>query len=152
MLSYPRVQHANQYLYNPQHRSGADSHSRFEQRVIKILDANSGDAPDHVGRLEHLAQIDHPDLPWTMLLFGRGFERERRRAVPAAGIEVDEVHLPGWFLCLEKARKFHKPASCSIGCAIAFASCRSFQRSRRSEPSCSSTTAVRFCTQSPSFT
>src|SRR5208283_2394315 len=151
-LDHRRLELPNQHLHYPQHWTGADGKTVFELRVVEVLHANAGQASDHVGRFEQIAQVDRIDLPRTMLLFGRRYQRSCRSAVSATRVEVDQVEL-----CIRVIRGFerigcHEPNSCDIGSETEMSWCEPLQCTTCSVPSGSSTTAVRCCTQSPSFT
>ena len=92
-LDNRRLELPNQHLRNPQQRAGADSKTVLELRVVEVLDAHAGEAPNHVGRLEQLAQVDRIDLPRTMLLAGRRYQRRRRRAMSSARVEINQIDL-----------------------------------------------------------
>src|SRR5208282_1170312 len=147
-----RLKLPNQHLHDPQQWTSADGETVFELRVVEVFDPNSGEAPDHVGRFEQIAQVDWIDMPRTMLLAGRRHQGRRRSAVSTARVEVDQIDLR---LCV--IRRFgtigcHEIIPCGIGSETAMFCCEKFHRTICSAPSCSSTSAVWLCTQSPSFT
>src|SRR5208337_1077113 len=84
-----RLELPNQHLRYPQQRTGAYGKAVFELRVVEVLDANPGQAPDQVGRFEQIAQVDKFDLPGTLLLARRRYQRGRRSAMPTTGVEIN---------------------------------------------------------------
>ena len=86
-----RLELPNQHLRYPQQRAGADGKTVLELRVVEILDANTREAPNHVGRFEQLAQVDRIDIPRTMLLAGRRYQCRRRSAMSTARVEIDQI-------------------------------------------------------------
>jgi len=62
-----------------------------EPLVVIILGIHAGRSAKNTGRIEHLEEVDEPDMKGTPLLAQHRLEGCRRRAMAAARIEVDQV-------------------------------------------------------------
>src|SRR5258708_11230451 len=114
-LDHRRLELPNQHLRYPEQGTGADGETGLELRIVEILDANAGEAPDHVGGFKQVAQVDQVDLPRTMLLLGRRYQGFRRSPMSTAGVEIDQIEL-----CFRVVRRLgaiscHKSTPCGIG-------------------------------------
>ena len=110
-LDHRRLELANQHLRDPQQRTSADGQAILELRVVEILDAHAGETPNHVGRLEQIAQVDRIDPPVAMLLLGCRYQRRRRRAMSTARVEIDQIQL-----CIRVSRRgfCHALTTCEV--------------------------------------
>src|SRR5262249_36292862 len=105
-----------------------------------------GECADEIDGLQDFAQIDRLDVPGTLLLLEYRLEPGGRRPVASAGVEENQVNAGPR---LPSRRNWGKPIHHPV--LSATRSCSAGQRSRFNSPPHSSISAVRLCTQSPSF-
>ena len=62
-----------------------------EHQVVDLLQLQAGDLRKHIQLVEGFLQIDEADLPGPVLLLDHLFEGVSGAAMPAAGVEVEEI-------------------------------------------------------------
>ena len=67
--------------------------SLLQHQIIDVLQTQARHLAEDVHGIQHFLQVDHADLEWPPLLFHHLAQRVGRRPVPAARVEIDEIHL-----------------------------------------------------------
>ena len=78
--------HAHHQLWRTQRPSLS------QHQIVDVLQTEAGHLAEDVHGIQHFLQVDHADLEWPPLLFHYLAQRVGRRPVPAAGVEIDEIH------------------------------------------------------------
>ena len=89
LLEIGRVE-ADAALECAQHRFRTEGPAAFEDSVIEILRRCTGDAAEHIHRIQQLLKIDELDTPAGILVGNHLLERDGRGAMAAAGVEEEE--------------------------------------------------------------
>jgi hypothetical protein len=86
-----RVADPDRRLQQPQLGAEAQRPAAREPPVVQVLGRHARHATERVVGVEDAHQVDEPHVPRPPLRGEHAFQRQRRGAVPAAGVEVDEI-------------------------------------------------------------
>src|ERR1700761_2233011 len=81
-------------LHERQQIGRAERPAFGQQQVVDILQTDTSELAKDIERVEDLLQVHEPNVPAVVLGFNDGLEGQRRAAMAAAGVEIDEVE--GW--------------------------------------------------------
>src|SRR5712691_11242091 len=61
--------------------------------IVDVLQPYARDYAEDIELVEHVLQVDHPNLPTPALLFDHRLEGGSGGTMPPAGVEIDEINL-----------------------------------------------------------